>query len=517
MAAAPSIRSSRIRRPLALAGGALALVALAAPLQSSGAAFTASTVNAAGGIAAAPDWTPPAVDLPTLYAIRNGTVVTATATDGETGIREVRIEWAPSGTTGWAAVCTRTAAPYSCPVATAGMPADIDLRATATDGAGYSATDLLEDVAVDDVAPTASFTVNNPKLSGVAPIEVTASDAQTYVTSVTMQYRLGTTGTLVNLCTATTPPWRCSFDTTKVADGAYTLVATATDLAGNQATTTTSATVDNRNASVSVIQPNPNFLRGTAALVEANAFSNVAISSVELQYSPNGTSGWARICLDTTAPYACSWDTTKLADGTVHLRAILIDAKGATTSATVTSTIDNSPFRGFDVQALNGGLIGRMDAGDRVTLTYNRTLNPTSILAGWSGGTQAVTLRLRDGATVGLGGTDDTLDVVTGTNLNNPTLVPLGSVNLKTDQVKPRATVAFSGTITLGTTTVNGLPASTVTIAVGAQTAGRAQELRTSSIGPTMVWTPSNLARDTTGAASSTAPITELGPADRDL
>lgn len=515
-----------IRRPLALAGGLLALISLAAPLQQSGATFTSQSINPSGTLTAAADWTPPTVALPLTYAIRNGATITATASDAESGIANVTLDWAATtGTQTWTPICTTTAAPYSCAVNTANMPADIDIRATATDKAGYSSTALLEDVAVDNGAPTVSFGLgNNVTLSGVATVPVTASDTQTFVTAVTMQYRLsGSAGAWITICTDTTVPYSCAFDTTKLTNQArYDLLATAVDLAGNQAMATTTVTVDNRNASVSVVQPDPNFLRGIAS-VHANAFSNLAISSVAMEWSTgtaqNGT--WNRICTDTTAPYSCdAWDTTKVPHTVVHLRAVLTDASGTLNSAPVLVNIDNSAFRGVDVQATNGATPGRMDTGDTVTITYNRVLNLSTVLNGWTGGPQGVTLRLRDGAVngVNLGGTDDTLDVlVNGTNLNSPALVNVGSVNLKTDQVKPRATVTFTGTMTHGTTTVNGQPASVITLTVGTQATGKSQELRTSTVAATMVWTPSSSARDTTGAAASTAPVSELGALDRDL
>lgn len=518
--ASDTARTSRMHRPLALAGGLLALAVVTAPLQTSGAAFTSRTVNPASGITAASDWTPPTVDLAGVLAIRNGSTVTATASDADSGVRDVVISWAPTGTQTWTVLCTRTTAPYECVVPTAGMPADIDLRAVATDRAGYSSTDLVEDVSVDNVAPTIAFGTIAKTISGVTAIPATASDVDTYVTSVAIGYRTaGSAAAFTGLCTDTTVPYGCSFDTTKVPDGSYELEAVAVDLAGNRATTSTTVAVDNRNASVSVVQPEPNFLRGIAT-VRANAFSNVAIASVAIEWSTSSapTATWARLCADTTSPYSCDWDTTKIADGAVFLRAILTDTKGTVTSALVATTIDNSPLRGVDVQAANGGIAGRPDAGDTITLTYSRVLNPASVLAVWSGSATPVTVRLRDGGLVGLGGTDDTLDVIAnGSNLNNPTLVGLGSVNLATDQVKRRSTATFAATITLATTTVNGQQASVVTITLGALSSGRAQELRTSSVLPIMTWTPSATAKDAAGAAASVAPVTETGATDRDL
>lgn len=520
MATATTAPSTRIRRPLALAGGLLALAVVSVPFEQSSAAFTSRSVNPAAGITAAPDWTPPTVGLAVAPALRNGATVTATASDGETGVRQVVISWAPTGTQTWAPICTRTAAPYACTINTAGMPAEIDLRAVATDGAGYAATAFAPQIDIDNGAPTAAITGVTNTSSGVLTVGVTADDLETDVAQVVVQHRPANTATWLPLCTDDTRPFSCRWDTTVLVDGNHELRAQATDLAGNvSAWAAVTTRVDNTKATVSVDQP-PSFLRGTETIT-ANAYSGVGVASVRLEWSRTNTNGsWVALCTDSTAPYSCGLATVGMADGNIWFRAILTDTKGATTTSAPVGPvlIDNSPTRGHDVQATNGGTAGRVDAGDAISLTYNRRMNLGTIAAGWDGSPRAVTLRLRDGALLGLGGSDDTLDVlVAGSNLNNPTLVHLGSVNLRTDQVKPRTTVSFAGTIVRTETTVNGLPVSVITITVGAQLSGTPQQLRTSSASPTMAWSPSATARDEDGIATSPSPVNELGPQDRDL
>lgn len=512
--------TSTIRRPLALAWGLLALGTLAVPLQRSGATFTSQSINPAGGITAAADWTPPVVELVVPSALRNGATITATATDGETGVRQVAVSWAPSGTQGWTPICTATVAPYRCTISTAGMPAEVDLRAVATDGAGYSATTYAMQIDIDNGAPTAAITGVANTTSGVVTVGVNADDLETDVRQVVVQYRPATTATWIAMCTDESRPFSCRWDTTVLVDGTYELRAQATDLAGNvSAWAAVTTRVDNTKATVSVDQP-PAFLRGTET-VTANAYSGVGVASVRIEWSRTNTNGsWVALCTDPTAPYACDLNTVGMADGSIWFRAVLTDTKGATTTSAIVGPvlIDNSPTRGHDVQATNGGTAGRIDAGDTISLTYNRRMNLGTITTAWDASPRAVTLRLRDGALLGLGGSDDTLDVlVAGSSLNNPTLVNLGSVNLRTDQVKPKATVSFAGTMVRTETTVNGLPVSVITITVGGQLSGTPQQLRTSSASPTMAWSPSAAARDQDGIATSPAPLNELGPQDRDL
>jgi hypothetical protein len=177
----------------------------------------------------------------------------------------------------------------------------------------------------------------------------------------------------------------------------------------------------------------------------------------------------------------------------------------------VTTRVDNNPIRAYDVQTTNGGsIIGRLDSGDTLTLTYSEQVKLTGILAGWSGSATAVTVRLRDGALSGLGTADDTITV-----LRNGSAVNLGSVNLKSNQMPAQATADFAATMTTSTTTVNGVTATRVVLTMGARTSGTTPQ--TVSTSAAMIWTPSTLVTDLNGRPVSSAPATEQGIADREF
>ena len=507
-------------RPRRVAGlVALAAVVIGVPVTLSAASFTSQSSNTAS-VQAAADWTPPIVTLvdPGL-AIRGTVTLSATATDAETGIAQVAIGWAPSGTTTWTTLCTRTVAPYTCTFNTIGLPEDdVDLRAVATDRSGYTTTSFIEGVLVDNVAPTGALAPIPTPLSGTVTISASASDAGSGVGSVTVQYAPNGTATWTSICTDTTAPWSCRFNTALVPDGSYSFRAIIADGAGNVTTTATvtNRQVDNRQSSISMEDPGP-FLRGIETLT-ASPFSNVGITSVRIQRNLAGTSTWVDVCTVTTAPYSCTWDTRTVADGNYNFRAILVDGNGvSTTSAVVGPTrVDNNPVRGADVQAANGGpTVGKLEAGDTITFTYSEVLNPSSILAGWSGGSQTVGVRVRDGGLLSpkLGSADDTLDVFTNTAITTP--VSLGSVNLKGDFLKGGKSAVFSATMTATTVTLNGQPVTAVTVRLDAMTAGSG--IRTSGGTPAMVWTPSSAAFDLAGNQCSTAPVTESGTADKDF
>ncbi|MEW1952846.1 Ig-like domain-containing protein [Terrabacter sp. NPDC080008] len=450
--------------------------------------------------------------------IVRGTVpLTATLYNTGTVAYSVAIQYAVSGTTTWKTLCTATTAPYACSWSTAGAAftqgESYDLRAVASAGTASSTSATVVGTVVDNVAPTVTVQDPGSPLRGTVSLGATASDAESGVSQVLIQLQLSGTSTWTTACTLTVDPFGCRYDTTKLADGTYVFRAVATDAAGN---TTTSAVVggravDNTVSSVSMEDPGA-YLSGSATL-NATASSTAGITSVRIDYAPTGTTSWAPVCTDTTAPYACSWDTTKVADGLYDLRAVLVDGKGSTTtSATVSARrIDNSPVRGYDVQTVSGGATaGKLDSGDVLRLTYSQQVDLTTITPGWTGSSLPVTLRLRDGAVLGLSGSSDTVDV-----LRNGAAVNLGSVNLKQDYIKSGKTAQFAATMVASTTTVGGVSATVVTITLGSTTSS--SSLRTVTTAAAMVWAPSAGVTDLNKVPCSTAPTSELGTLDRDF
>lgn len=488
------------------------------PVSFSTAMFTNSSQNSAS-IGSAVDWTAPTVDIVDPGDTVRGTItLTVNATDGETGIKNVVLAWAPTGTTTFTTICTDASAPYSCAFnTTAVSDQDIDIRAIATDNSNYTMTDLVEGVTVDNTVPTVSLNTIASPMSGVVNISATAADAGSGVANVVIQRSLAGLNSWTTLCTDVDSPYFCRFDTTTVSDGYYDFRAIATDVAGN---TRTSATVGNRAvsnivSSVSVDDPGA-FIRGTVTIT-ANANATIGVASVRIQRAPFGTTTWTDLCTDTTSPYSCVFNTTTVADGQYQFRAILTDNLGqVTTSATVgPNQVDNTPVRGYDVQAANGATAGKIAASDTLTFTYTKAMNLTTILPGWTGSSTAVVVRVRDGGALGLTNIDDTVDVFTSSTLT--TAVNLGSVDLKGNFVKGGKAVTMNATMIAGTVTVNGTAATTVTITFGTAISQGAS-LRTAATTPAaMLWTPSAVAKDTLGIACSTAMVTELGTSDRDF
>lgn len=505
------------------AGLLLALLAVLATSAASfsDATFVASSANRHSELASAADWVPPTVAITDPGAAIRGTVtLAASASDPYgSGVASVRIERASAGSGNWVAICTDASAPYSCELDSTTLSNDYyDFRAVATDNAGFTASEAIADVLVDNRAPSVSMTDPGSPLSGVVTLSAEATDADSGVAALTIQRSPAGKGTWTDVCTATSAPYSCRFDTRGVAEGLYDLRAIATDSAGNVATSglIQSRRVDNTISSVSLEDPGA-YLRGTVTLL-ANASSTAGVASVSIQRSPAGTAGWTEICRDTTAPYGCAWNTTTVADGSYDLRAVMTAGNGsALNSATIGSRqVDNTAVRGLDVQATNrsGGTLGRIESGDSIAFTYSEQMSPASILPGWSGSAPAaVYLRVRDGNSLGTGSAGDTLTLSTDPSGSN--LVRLGSVNLHGDFVKTNKTSVFSATLSASTQTVGGVPATVVTVTVGSLVSGGA--LKTSAVSTQMVWTPSAAATDLSGNPCSTAPVTESGALDRDF
>jgi hypothetical protein len=429
----------------------------------------------------------------------------------------VAVQYALTGTTSWKTLCTAASPAYACSWNTAGSAfsqgASYDLRAVATAGGTSTTSGTVVDVLVDNVAPATTMQDPGSPLRGTVTLTAAASDAESGIAQVQLQYQRSGTSTWSAICTSTIDPYGCRFDTTQLADGTYAFRSVAADAAGNATASALVAnrSIDNTVSSVSMEDPGA-YLSGTVTLT-ATASSTAGVASVRLDRAPSGTTTWTEVCTDATSPYSCGWDTTTVTDGLYDFRAVLVDGKGvATISSTVSARrVDNSPLRAYDVQAANGGATaGRLDPGDVLRLTYTDQVDPGTLSAGWTGTTIPVTVRLRDGNLLGLGSKGDTLDVIrAGAAVN------LGSVRLNNDHVKGGKTVLFNATMSTTTTTVNGTTATVVTLTLGTAVSGTG--LRTASGTAGMVWTPSVAATDLGGVPASTTPATEFGVLDRDF
>jgi hypothetical protein len=174
------------------------------------------------------------------------------------------------------------------------------------------------------------------------------------------------------------------------------------------------------------------------------------------------------------------------------------NAANSQTQSGYSVTVDNTQPTGAGIQTANGGATaGKPEAADIVTLTFSETVDPESVLAGWTGGSTNVVVRIANNA----GG-----DLLTIRNAANSLQLPLGSVNL-IGTAYVTATRDFGATGTASTMIQSG---ATITITLGTPSGATGTQAATG----TMAWTPSATATDRAGNACQTTVTNETGTAD---
>lgn len=170
-------------------------------------------------------------------------------------------------------------------------------------------------------------------------------------------------------------------------------------------------------------------------------------------------------------------------------------------TASSTVTVDNTAPTPTDVQPNNktGGTAERPEIGDIMVYTFSETIDPETILSGWTGASTNVVVRITDNVSA---------DAVSIWNSTNAVQLPLGSTNLADNLVTTNATFGASGT---ASTMVQSGATITVTFGTAAGT------VRTGTATPVAVWTPSAGPTDRAGNASTTANVNESGAADKNL
>ncbi|HLK62895.1 MAG TPA: Ig-like domain-containing protein, partial [Bryobacteraceae bacterium] len=139
-----------------------------------------------------------------------------------------------------------------------------------------------------------------------------------------------------------TPPYSTTLNPALFANGPHTLVAVATDHAGNSgsasiAITIANATADTLPPTVSITAPaSASSVSGTITLT-ASASDNVGVASV--QFKLDGVNYGVKL---TSAPYSATLDTTTLSNAQHSVSAVAMDAAGnAGNSSTVSFTVNN--------------------------------------------------------------------------------------------------------------------------------------------------------------------------------
>ena len=188
------------------------------------------------------------------------------------------------------------------------------------------------------------------------------------------------------------------------------------------------------------------------------------------------------------------------------------NASNGPTTGNFAVTVDNTLPSGFDVQAVNGAsTAGTAQPGDTITYTFSEPIDPNSVLAGWTGSSTSVVVRLMNGGL--LPATPDTVQIW---NATNNAQLPLGVITLPTGTyvggTSSSDSALFGATGTASTMVMSG---SAITITLG--TASGSQAATAGLLAGAMSWVPSATATDRAGNASATTTVNEAAPSDTEF
>ena len=169
----------------------------------------------------------------------------------------------------------------------------------------------------DTTPPMVSITspASGATLAGTAAV---VANAQDNLSVASVQFKVDGTNSGPSL---TTPPYSYSLNTNSLSNGNHTLTATATDAAGNTASSAAVPFVVSNSSTappvVSITAPSSGATVSGTTTVTASATSSIGVASVQFQL--DGANVGSPV---TAAPYSYSWDTTKSSNGSHTLKAI---------------------------------------------------------------------------------------------------------------------------------------------------------------------------------------------------
>lgn len=187
-----------------------------------------------------------------------------------------------------------------------------------------------------------------------------------------------------------------------------------------------------------------------------------------------------------------------LAPGAYSYSVSAADAALQCRTVSWTVTVENTPATGTNVQPNNkaGGTLGTAEIADTMVYTFSETIDPDSVLTGWTGASTNVVARITENAGN---------DLVTIWNAANTAPLPLGSTDLAGNYVTSTTTFGASGT---PSTMVQSGSVITITFGTAAGSVRNVGQNRTA------IWTPAAAAVDQAGNATSTTNVNEGGAND---
>ena len=441
--------ASRVSRPRGVAL-ALSLAALAASGGVTFAAFSAQTSNNASSVAAAPDWTAPSASRSVIARSSGGNVGTISKGDGYYVYAEVTDSGnPPSGVASATAdVGAVTAGQTAVALSSGPCPCTVDALS-------YNHRSAL-------------LTADDPLADGVKGYSITSSDSASPLNT--------NTNTGFSVSADSTPPTISAAVVQKSTGGSggyikqgasYYVYANVTDATGVASASADTGSFDTGE---------------TAAPLSAGS------------WTVDGTTYSRRSALLTAE--------ATIAEGAYGFSITATDTAGqAATRSSDSVQVDNTAPTATDVQAVNAAAnAGRPEQNDTLTYTFSEPVEPSSILAGWTGAATDVVVRIANSAT----------DTLTIANSADTAQLPFGSLDLgRADYVSAQQEFGKGGQKSVMSRSGN-----SVTVVLGLRTANVST---TAAATGTMTWAPSATATDRAGNAMTTTALTETGAADKEF
>jgi hypothetical protein len=247
---------------------------------------------------------------------------------------------------------------------------------------------------------------------------------------------------------------------------------------------------------------------GRPASGTASVTASLSPASLGLTNAPLTAGSYAAVAGTTYSHRGALQTLPATAAATYPLTLGTADVAGnARTQAGSSVVVDNTAPVPTGVRTANrtGGIAGRPEAGDTLTLTYSEPIDAISLVAGWEGTAATnVVVRLTNGST--FGGTNDS---VTIQNATNTATLPLGTIDLgRRDYTSSARTFGASGTPS--TLTMAG---SEVTVTLGTASG----TTTTTAFAGSLRWTPGSGSTDRAGNPIASSSLVETGAADKDF
>jgi chitodextrinase len=308
------------------------------------------------------DTTPPTVTVNAPDTFTGSVTLSATASDN---VGVTKVEYLLDGTK----IGESTTAPYDYVFDSATQPnGSYSLTAKAYDAEGNVGTSTAKPVTINNTetsAPTVSVTSpsDGATVSGTVTI---AADAADNVGVTKVDFSHGTTA----IGSSTAAPYTTSWDTTSVADGQYTLTATAFDAAGNSSASNVTVTVDNPNPEPDTEAPTaPTNLTATA----------VAFNRVDLAWDAATDNSGAiakyqvlrggELLAETTGT---SFSDTTVTESTIYVYSVkAVDASGNVSPASDSASITTPAAPDTTPPSAPTNLAAIATAYNRVNLTWD--------------------------------------------------------------------------------------------------------------------------------------------------